>query len=233
MTLETIEIGTELAPQREAAPAADAAVIWLHGLGADGNDFVPVVPELVRRGERAWRFVFPHAPLRSVTINGGMRMRAWYDILSLDRRAVEDEAGFRATDLAIKDLIERQLERGIPASRIVLAGFSQGGAVALFSALRYPERLAGIMSLSAYLPLAGRLAAERAPANHGTPIFIAHGLNDPVLPIGMGQGSRHALQALGYPVEWHQYPMAHSLCAAEVLDIRQFLLRVLPNVKVS
>jgi phospholipase/carboxylesterase len=229
MPLETIEIETQLKP----GSTPDAAVIWLHGLGADGNDFVPVVPELVRRGERAWRFVFPHAPPRPVTINGGMRMRAWYDIVSLDRAAVEDEAGFRATDLAVTELIAHQLERGIPASRIVLAGFSQGGAVALFSAPRYPERLAGIMSLSAYLPLAGRLAAERAPANDATPIFIAHGLNDAVLPIGMGLGARKALQAQGYPVEWHQYPMAHSLCAAEVVDIRQFLLRVLPNVKVS
>jgi phospholipase/carboxylesterase len=225
MPLESIEI--------ETGPNPDAAVIWLHGLGADGNDFVPVVPELVKPGERAWRFVFPHAPVRPVTINSGMRMRAWYDIVSFDRAAAEDDAGFRATDLDVRELISRQQGRGIPAARIVLAGFSQGGAVSLFSAPRYPERLAGIMALSAYLPLAGRLEAERAQANAGTPIFIAHGLADPTLPIGLGQASRKALLALGYSVEWHQYPMAHSLCAAEVTDIRHFLLRVLPNVKVS
>jgi phospholipase/carboxylesterase len=235
MPLETIEIEPLAGPKtgREPGPAPDAAVIWLHGLGADGNDFVPVVPELVRPGERAWRFVFPHAPERPVTLNGGMRMRAWYDILSLDRRALEDDAGFRATDRAVRELIAQQVQRGISAARIVLAGFSQGAAVSLFTALRYPERLAGVMALSGYLPLASRLAAERAQANHGTPIFMAHGMADAVLPIGMGLESRGALQAQGYAVEWHQYPMAHSLCAAEVTDMRQFLLRVLPNMKVS
>ena len=220
MPLETIEL--------ETAPAPDAAIIWLHGLGADGNDFVSIVPELVRRGERAWRFVFPHAPVRPVTINGGMRMRAWYDIKSLDRPAVEDEAGFRDSEESVRQLILREKERGIPAARIVIAGFSQGGAVSLYAAPRYPERLAGIMVLSAYLPLAQRLGAERASANVVTPIFMAHGLADPMLPISMGLASREQLKALGFDVEWHQYPMAHSLCAEEVADIRQYLLRVLP-----
>lgn len=228
MPLETIEIETGAT----LADRPDAAVIWLHGLGADGNDFAPMVPEIVRRGERAWRFVFPHATLRPMTINGGMRMRAWYDIRGLERNAVEDEAGFRETDHAVGQLIAREVERGIPAARIVLAGFSQGGAVSLYTAPRYPERLAGIMALSSYLPLAPLLSAERAPANDGTPIFMAHGLADATVPIAMGLASRAQLQALGYVIEWHQYPMAHAVCAAEVADIRQFLLRALPNMNV-
>jgi phospholipase/carboxylesterase len=221
MPLETIEI--------ETASTPNAAVIWLHGLGADGNDFVPMVPELVRRGERAWRFVFPHATPRPVTINGGMRMRAWYDILSLDRKAGEDAAGFRDSDLGIRQLISKEVERGIPANRIVLAGFSQGGAVSLYTAPRYPERLAGVMALSTYLPLASRLEGERAPANTGTPIFMAHGLADATLPFSMGLESRDYLKALGYTIEWHQYPMAHAVCAAEIADIRAYLFRVLPD----
>jgi phospholipase/carboxylesterase len=224
MTLETIDL--------ETAPRPDAAVIWLHGLGADGNDFVPVVPELVRQGERAWRFVFPHATPRPVTLNGGMHMRAWYDIISLDRKSAEDAAGFRDTDRAIRQLIDRELQRGIPAHRIVLAGFSQGGAVSLYTGLRYPERLAGIMALSTYLPLAERLAGERTAVNQVTPVFMAHGLSDPVLPIKLGLDSREHLKTLGYGVEWHQYPMAHAVCAAEIADIRSYLLRVLPTVNV-
>lgn len=225
MALETIEIETGSSP--------DAAVIWLHGLGADGNDFVPVVPEIVRGAERSWRFVFPHATLRPITINGGMRMRAWYDIHGFDRKAGEDAAGFRESDLAVRELIAKEASRGIPANRIVLAGFSQGGAVSLYTAPRYPDRLAGVMALSTYLPLAARLRAERLPANAGIPIFMAHGLSDEILPIDMGLESRDGLQALGYTVEWHQYPMAHSVCAAEVADIRSYLFRVLPNVNVS
>ena len=220
MPLETIQI--------ETAPAPDAAIIWLHGLGADGNDFVPVVPELVKRGERAWRFVFPHAPARPVTINGGMRMRAWYDIVSLERRAVEDEAGFRDTDLKVRELISREIQRGIPAHRIVLAGFSQGGAVSLYTGPRIGLRLAGVMALSGYLPLAGRLADERDPANLATPIFMAHGLVDATLPIKMALDSRELLTSLGYTIEWHQYPMAHGLCSQEIADIRHYLFRVLP-----
>jgi phospholipase/carboxylesterase len=222
MTLETLEIETAARP--------DAAIIWLHGLGADGNDFVPVVPELVRQGERAWRFIFPHAPQRAVTINGGARMRAWYDIISFDRRSVEDAAGFRDTDAAIRELMAREMARGIPAQRIVLAGFSQGGAVSLYTGLRYPERLAGVMALSTYLPLADRLAAERNGVNQTVPIFMAHGLSDPVLPCALGVQSRDILTKLGYGVEWHQYPMPHSVCAAEIADIRNYLLGVLPNV---
>jgi phospholipase/carboxylesterase len=222
MALETVEI--------ETSPNPDAAVIWLHGLGADGNDFAPIVPELVRRGERAWRFVFPHASLRAVTINAGMRMRAWYDIVNFDRGTVEDEAGFRESDGAIRELIAREVERGIPAHRIVLGGFSQGGAVSLYTAPRFAERLAGVMALSTYLPLAVRLGAERLTANNGTPIFMAHGLADPVVPFPMALASREALLALGFAVEWHQYPMAHQVCAAEVADIRSFLLRILPSV---
>lgn len=222
MTLETIEI--------ETAPRPDAAIIWLHGLGADGHDFEPVVPELVRHGERAWRFVFPNATPRPVTLNGGMRMRAWYDILGLDRKAKEDEAGFRDTDGAIRALIAREIERGIPAGRIVLAGFSQGGAVSLYTAPRYPQRLAGVMALSTYLPLASLLDRERSPANNGLAIFMAHGLSDGTLPIGMGLESRDVLRAHGYPIEWHQYPMAHAVCSAEIADIRDYLFRVLPAV---
>jgi phospholipase/carboxylesterase len=224
MTLETIDIATAARP--------DAAIIWLHGLGADGNDFAPMVPELVRPGERAWRFVFPHAATRPITINGGMRMRAWYDIIDLDRRSAEDAAGFRDSDTSIGQLIAREVERGIPVHRIVLAGFSQGGAVSLYTGLRYPERLAGIMALSTYLPLAGRLAAERSAINQPTPIFMAHGLSDPVLPCNLGVESRDYLKSLGYSVEWHQYPMPHSVCAAEIADIRSYLLGILPNVNV-
>ncbi len=218
--LETIEVETAATP--------DAAVLWLHGLGADGHDFEPIVPELVRRGERAWRFVFPNAPVRPVTINGGMAMRAWYDIQGFDRKAAEDAAGFRDTDMRIRWLIAKEIERGIPASRIVLAGFSQGGAASLYTAPRFAERLAGVMALSCYLPLAGSLSAERAPANDATPIFMAHGQGDETLPIAMGLESRNFLKSLGFAIEWHAYPMGHAVCAAEVADIREFLFRVLP-----
>ena len=156
-------------------------------------------------------------------------MRAWYDILGFDRKAKEDEAGFRESDAAVRELIADQVTRGIPAKRIVLAGFSQGGAVSLYTALRYPERLGGVMALSTYLPLGGSLASERAPANEGTSIFMAHGLTDAVLPLAMGLESRDVLKALGFSIEWHQYPMAHSVCAAEIADIRAFLFRVLPD----
>ena len=219
--LETLEV------QTAAKPAA--AVIWLHGLGADGHDFEPVVPEIVRRGERAWRFVFPHAPVRPVTINGGMSMRAWYDLKGLDRRAAEDAAGFRDTDAQIRQLIVRENDRGIPASRIVLAGFSQGGAVCLYTAPRFPEKLAGVMALSCYLPLESRFSAERAAANDATPIFMAHGQGDTVLPMDLGVQSRDFLKAQGCAVEWHDYPMPHAVCAPEIADIRNFLFRVLPQ----
>lgn len=218
--LETIEVETAAKP--------NAAVIWLHGLGADGHDFEPIVPEIVRRGERAWRFVFPNAPIRPVTINGGMSMRAWYDLKGLDRRAAEDAAGFRDSDMKIRQLITREGERGIPANRIVLAGFSQGGAVSLYTLPRFAEKLAGAMALSCYLPLESSFAQERAPANDATPIFMAHGQWDNVLAMSLGVESRDFLKAQGYAVEWHDYPMAHAVCPAEIADIRQFLLRVLP-----
>jgi phospholipase/carboxylesterase len=217
--LETIEVETAAKP--------NAAVIWLHGLGADGHDFEPIVPEIVQRRERAWRFVFPNAPVRPVTINGGMRMRAWYDIKGLDRHAAEDVAGFREADAHIRQLIAREGERGIAANRIVLAGFSQGGAVSLYTAPRLSEKLAGVMALSCYLPVGSAFGAERAPANDTTPIFMAHGQGDATLPMAMGVRSRDFLEAQGYAVEWHDYPMAHAVCAAEIADIREFLLRVL------
>jgi phospholipase/carboxylesterase len=220
MTLETIEV--------ETGPAPDAAIIWLHGLGADGHDFEALVPELIRHGERAWRFVFPHAPRRPVTINGGMQMRAWYDVIGFDRQAAEDEAGMRASGMAVGGLIARECERGIAANRIVLAGFSQGGAITLYAGPRYPLRLAGLMALSTYLPVAGRLARERAAANDGVPVFMAHGVSDTVLPIALGLESRDILKGAGYAVEWHQYPMAHAVCAAEIAEIRSYLFRVLP-----
>jgi phospholipase/carboxylesterase len=218
--LETIDIETAAAP--------NAAIIWLHGLGADAHDFEPIVPELVRRGERAWRFVFPNAPVRPVTLNGGMRMRAWYDILTLDRTHAEDEAGLRGSDRAVRELIERERGRGIPPERIVLGGFSQGGAVSLYSAPRNPERLAGVLALSCYRPMHQRLGAERSATNDATPIFMAHGLADAVIQPVLARKSCQELRTLGYQVEWHEYPMAHAVCNAEIADIRQFLLRTLP-----
>jgi len=218
--LETIEVETAAKP--------NASVIWLHGLGADGHDFEPIVPEIVRPGER-WRFVFPNAPVRPVTINGGMTMRAWYDLKGLDRRAAEDVAGFRDTDAEIRQLIANEGTRGIAANRVVLAGFSQGGAVSLYSVTRYPEKLAGVMALSCYLPRESSFAAEREAANDATPIFMAHGRSDAVLTMSLGVQSRDFLRSQGYAVEWHEYPMAHAVCAAEIADIREFLLRVLPQ----
>jgi phospholipase/carboxylesterase len=202
------------------------AVIWLHGLGADGHDFESIVPELVRPGERPLRFVFPHAPIRPVTLNGGYAMRAWYDIAALDRRTAEDENGIRASQAAIESLIRRENARGIRSERIVLAGFSQGGAMAVFAGTRYPERLAGIMGLSCYLVLAAQLAAERSAANQSTPIFLAHGMQDPVVAPLLGEHARHALQANGYTVEWHAYDMPHSVGPQEVADIAAWLRRV-------
>ena len=202
-----------------------SAVIWMHGLGADGHDFVPVVKELGLPPERPIRFIFPHAPMRPVTINGGHVMRAWYDI-ALDgvaRRA--DAQGIRESQAAIEALIERENERGIPSERIVLAGFSQGGAIALQTALRHRTRLAGVLALSTYLPLAETLAAEAASANAAVPIFMAHGSQDEVIPIAMATESRHRLEALGYPVEFHTYPMPHSVCMEEIGAIGRWLER--------
>ena len=207
--------------QIETGPNPDAAVIWLHGLGADGHDFEPIVPELELA--RPVRFVFPHAPIRPVTINQGMRMRAWYDIFQFGG-GPEDEPGLRASQKLTEQLIAAQ---GLPASRVVLAGFSQGGAIVLLTALRHAERLAGVMALSTYLPLAGTLAAERAEANRETPIFMAHGRYDDLIPMQRAHASRDYLQKLGYAVEWHDYPMPHSVCAPQIADISSFLARVL------
>jgi phospholipase/carboxylesterase len=205
----------------ETGPAPQLAVIWLHGLGADGHDFEPIVPELGLRF--AVRFVFPHAPVRSVTINGGMAMRAWYDILGFDRRAREDDAGIRASAAQVAELIDREVERGMPTQRIVVAGFSQGGAIALQTALREPRTLGGVVALSTYLPLAATLAAERSAANARLPIFMAHGTSDGVLPLALGETSRRALEALGYAVAWHEYPMAHSVCLEEISALGAWL----------
>jgi phospholipase/carboxylesterase len=212
----------------ETAPKPNAAIIWLHGLGADGHDFEPVVPQLVPQIEKSWRFIFPHAPVRPVTINGGMRMRAWYDIKGLDRKAAEDASGFKDADRQVRELITRENERGIPTQRIVLAGFSQGGAVSLYTAPRLFEKLAGVMALSCYLPRESTFVEERQPANDATPIFMAHGQTDPTLPMTLGVDSRDYLRSKGYSVEWHEYPMAHAVCPAEITDIREYLSRVLP-----
>src|SRR5436190_5011595 len=219
MNLEAIE--------HETGPAPHAAMIILHGLGADGNDFVPVADELDLGAVGPVRFVFPHAPTRPVTINGGYVMRAWYDILGLDARELrEGEAGLRQSQALVEALIAREKARGIAAERIVLAGFSQGGAMTLMTGLRHDERLAGLVGLSGYLPLAAKAEAERHAANRDTPIFLAHGSSDPVIPIARARQSRDALVALGQPVEWHEYPMPHSVCAAEIADLQRWLLRV-------
>jgi phospholipase/carboxylesterase len=210
----------------ETAPSPDSAVIWLHGLGADGYDFEPIVPELRLPPQLRVRFVFPHAPVRPVTLNMGMPMRAWYDILQLGGGR-EDDAGIRASQELVEGLLARELARGVPVRRIVLAGFSQGGAIALQTGLRYAERLGGIMALSTYLPLAGSLKAERSPAGRDLPIFMAHGTLDPMIAIARARESRAALQALGYAVEWREYAMPHSVCAEEIADIAAWLLRTL------
>ena len=218
--LETIEL--------ESAPNPTAAVIWLHGLGADGNDFVPIVDEIDFRGTAPIRFVFPHAPQIPVTINGGYVMRAWYDILGVDLVRREDTEGLKRSQQSIEELIAREKARGIPAGRIVLAGFSQGCAMTLLTGLRHAERLAGLMGLSGYLPRAQETLIERSTANMGLPIFLAHGSHDPVVNIDRATASRKALVDMGYPVEWHTYPMPHSVCAEEVKDIGDWLRKVLP-----
>jgi phospholipase/carboxylesterase len=219
MTLEVIHVDT--------APEPTASVIILHGLGADGNDFVPVAHELDLASVGPVRFVFPHGPTRPVTINGGHVMRAWYDILGTDIARREDEAGLRASQALVEELIARERARGVPASRIVLGGFSQGCAMTLMAGLRHGERLAGLLGMSGSLPLADTTAAERSAANADVPIFLAHGRADPVIALARATASRDALQALGYPVEWHDYPMPHSVCAQEIADINRWLLTVL------
>lgn len=201
----------------------DAAVIWLHGLGADGFDFVPIVEELRLPPTLAVRFIFPHARQRPVTINGGFVMRAWYDITGVGPGSAEDQAGIRESAEVVRGYVEQENARGIASERIVIAGFSQGGAIAFQAALRHPQRLAGVMALSTYLPLRQTLAAEAAPANRDMPILMCHGLRDPMVPATLGTASRDLLQSLGYKVEWKDYPMEHQVCMEEVLDISKWL----------
>ncbi|MES2534632.1 MAG: alpha/beta hydrolase [Pseudomonadota bacterium] len=217
--LETIQI--------ETAPNPAASVIWMHGLGADGSDFVPIVRELDLGGCPPIRFIFPHAPTMPVTVNGGYIMRAWYDILGPDLVRREDEKGLRASQAAIEQLIAQEKSRGIAADRIVLAGFSQGCAMALQTGLRHPEKLAGLLCLSGYVPIYATVETERHSKNHDTPIFMAHGRNDPVIPINRAEQSRDLLQALGHPVEWHEYTMQHAVCPQEIDDIGAWFRRVL------
>ena len=217
--LSSIELQTGKTP--------DASVIWLHGLGADGNDFVPVVPELRLPSSLSARFVFPHAPVRPVTINNGMAMRAWYDVLAADIASRADLAGVVASQQAIEALIAHETSRGIPARRVVLAGFSQGGVIALYTGLRHRERLAGIVALSTYLVAAERLPDEASAANRDVPIFMAHGDADPMVRTAWGEASRHALEAAGYRVEWHAYRMQHAVVLEEIRAIGAFLTRVL------
>jgi phospholipase/carboxylesterase len=209
----------------ETGARPSAAVLWLHGLGADGHDFEPIVPELELEG-LAVRFVFPHAPVRPVTLNGGMTMRAWYDILQLGP-GPEDEKGIQASQRLLEQLVEEQKQEGIGPERIVLAGFSQGGAIALQTALRHPARLAGLMALSTYLPVATTLAREKSESNRKLPIFMAHGTYDDVIPLQRAEDSRRMLEAEGYAVEWRTYPMPHSVCGPEIADVSAFLRRVL------
>lgn len=217
--LQTIELQTGDAPS--------ASIIVLHGLGADGNDFVPLAQELDLTAVGDVRFIFPQAPTMPVTINGGYVMRAWYDILGADLVRREDEAGLRQSQQQVAALIDRERERGVPAHRIVLGGFSQGCAMSLLTGLRYPERLAGIAGLSGYLPLADTLAAEAHDANRLVPIFLGHGLHDGVVTLARAASTRQALQEAGYDVAWHTYPMQHSVCAEEVRDLNDWLLKVL------
>ena len=220
--IETVEMETGAMPT--------GSVIWLHGLGADGHDFEPIVPELQLPEALRLRFVFPHAPVRPVTVNGGMQMRAWYDIVSLDRDGPSDEDGIRQSGAILQELIDKEIQRGVPANRIIVAGFSQGGAIAIHAALRCTEKLGGLMALSTYLPLPEAFDAEVVNNaeidNTDLPIFMAHGSFDPVLPMQLGQTSYELLSSAGFNVEWHEYPMAHAVSAEEIRDIRTWLLSV-------
>jgi len=219
---ETVEVG--------GRAQADGTVIWLHGLGADGHDFEPIVPELNLAGHADIRFVFPHAPVRPVTINGGVPMRAWYDVISLDRSGPQDEAGIRDSAASLLQLIEREKERGVDASRIVLAGFSQGGAIAMHTAMRVPQRLAGLMALSTWMPLESTIGEEVVDNSESQPrelpVLMAHGTFDPMLPLAAGQHAREIMQDAGFKVQWHEYPMAHAVCAEEISEIRKWLVNI-------
>lgn len=209
--------------ERETGPHPRWAIIWLHGLGADGNDFAPIVPQLLHPGWPPLRFVFPHAPVRAVTINNGVRMRAWYDILGLEIAQRQDEHGVRESIGFVDALIAREGERGIPCERVFVAGFSQGGAIALAAALRHPARLAGVIALSTYLPIAQTTDTERSDANRDLPVFMAHGDQDPVVGHALGVMSRDYLQRLGHVVDWHSYPMPHAVCPEEIADLSRWL----------
>ncbi len=215
MTLECVEI--------ETAPDPRHAVIWLHGLGADGHDFEPIVPQLVRPEWPALRFVFPHAPVRPITLNGGLPMRAWYDVAGFELSQRQDEAGIRASIADVEQLIAREVVRGVPVSNLVLAGFSQGGAIALAAGLRHAGKLAAIVALSTYLPIADSTAGERNAANAATQIFMGHGSFDPVVPQYLGERSRDRLRGWGHAVDWRSYPMAHQVCPQEIADLADFL----------
>jgi len=220
LMIETVQVETGANPT--------GTVIWLHGLGADGHDFEPIVPALRESTDPPLRFIFPHAPVRPVTLNGGVPMRAWYNLYGLDRQARQDDVGIAESDSTVRKLIRRENDRGLPSARIVLAGFSQGGAQALYSGTRYRDGLAGIMGLSCYLPVASRLAKERSPANQQTPVVMAHGSFDTVVDPALGAESRAFLTAAGQPVEWHTYPMAHAVCPEEITAIAGWLRKVLP-----
>jgi phospholipase/carboxylesterase len=213
--------------EAESGEDPKATIIILHGLGADGNDFVPIAEELELDRVGPVRFIFPHAPVMPVTINGGYRMRAWYDIIGFDADSAQDEAGLRRSAALVEAILAREKDRGVPANRIVLAGFSQGCAMALLTGLRHAERLAGIAGLSGYLPLADRTAAERAQANADVPIFLAHGTHDEVVALERAEASRDALLALGYRVEWHEYLIGHGVHPLEVTELNDWLVRVL------
>ena len=207
----------------ETGPNPTFSIIWMHGLGADGHDFESLVPELIEDGMPAMRFVFPHAPVRPVTLNNGYPMRAWFDIIGIDRRSAEDFVGITASAEAIDDLIKAENQRGVPTEHIAIAGFSQGGAMALHIGTRHPEKLAGVIALSSYLPRSSDLATARSAANQATSIFMAHGTQDPVVPYPLGEESRRLLESAGYLVEWHAYTMPHALCEPEVADLRGWL----------
>ncbi|HZP65801.1 MAG TPA: carboxylesterase [Rudaea sp.] len=215
MALPSIEI--------ETAPNPRHAVIWLHGLGADGHDFEPIVPELVAPDWPALRFVFPHAPVRPITINGGMAMRAWYDISGQEIAQRQDEAGIRASIGLLGELVDREIARGVASANILLAGFSQGGAIVLAGGIRHAQPLGGIIALSTYLPMAEKTDAEAAAANRTTPVFMAHGMLDPTIPHALGEMSREYLKQRGYAVDWHAYPMAHQVCMEEIADLRRWI----------
>lgn len=208
-----------------SGPSPDASIIWLHGLGADGYDFAPVVEALQPMPNV--RFILPHAPARAITINGGYVMPAWYDILGMDLKERQDEEGIRASQALIETLISQETKRGIAPARIALAGFSQGGAIALHTALRHADKLAGVMALSAYLPLHEKLAAERSANNLAIPIFMAHGRFDDIIPLQTAETSKDFMEGFDYRIEWHEYSMPHSVCNEEIADIRNFISGIL------